>query len=84
MTLCNFTMLSYATYRYNFAELEPLLPVHQALDAVVRLVGSRLSKDVDAPIKKVSTTQVTKRLLSYCSSLKHHTMLFVCCNGADE
>jgi hypothetical protein len=45
-------------YRYNFAELEPLLPVHQALDAVVRLVGSRLSKDVDAPIKKVSTTQV--------------------------
>ena len=48
----------YSVNRYNFSDLEPLLPVHQALEAVVRLVSSRLSKDVDAPIKKVSTTQV--------------------------
>ncbi|KAG5185354.1 NADP-dependent oxidoreductase domain-containing protein [Tribonema minus] len=43
--------------RYVFRDLEPLLPVHQALAAVATMASSRLSQDESAPIRKVTTTQ---------------------------
>mmetsp|Transcript_6391 Transcript_6391/g.9578 ORF Transcript_6391/g.9578 Transcript_6391/m.9578 type:complete len:431 (-) Transcript_6391:76-1368(-) len=45
--------------RYSFKDLEPLLPVHQALSVVAAKVSSRLSSDEEAPVRKVTTTQVS-------------------------
>ncbi|CAM9274446.1 unnamed protein product [Phaeothamnion confervicola] len=53
--------------RYSFQDLEPLLPVHNALAEVATRVSSRLSKqqkeddegEAPPPVRKVTTTQVS-------------------------